>query len=134
MNSRVGLDSSVVLRLLVGEPIKQAEAAQAFLDELFEAGDKAIISDLVVSEVYFALQHHYQVPKAEALDSLAALFDSREILASGQAADVLKTKNLSSAKPGFVDRLIHAGYDAQADGMATFEKKAVRLAGTRILQ
>lgn len=134
MNSRVGLDSSVVLRLLVGEPIKQAEAAQAFLDELFEAGDKAIISDLVVSEVYFALQYHYQVPKAEAFDSLAALFDSGEILASGQADVVLKTKNLSSAKPGFVDRLIHAGYGAQAGGMVTFEKKASRLSGVRVLR
>lgn len=132
--NRVGLDSSVVLRLLIGEPIKQAEAAQAFLDELFEAGEKAVISDLVVSEVYFALQYHYQVPKAEALASLAVLFGSGEILASGHADAVLKTKNLAGSKPGFVDRLIHAEYEAQAGGMATFEKKASRLVGVRVLQ
>lgn len=59
----VGLDSSVVLRLLIGEPVELAEVAQAFLDELFELGKKAVISDLVVSEVYFALQYHYQVPQ-----------------------------------------------------------------------
>lgn len=130
----VGLDSSVVLRLLIGEPVELAEVAQAFLDELFELGKKAVISDLVVSEVYFALQYHYQVPKGEALDSLAALFDSGEILASGHADAVLKTKNLASSKPGFVDRLIHAGYVAEVDGMATFEKKSARLAGTRVLR
>jgi hypothetical protein len=31
------------------------------------------------------------------------------------------------AKPGFVERLIHAHYLNEADGMATFEKAAAKL-------
>lgn len=130
----VGLDTAVVLRLLIGEPQSQAEAAQNFLDELFEAGQQPAVSDLVVSEVYFALQFHYQVPKAEALASLKEMFDSGELVALGHADSVLKTRGLASAKPGFVDRLIHAEYEAGLDGMATFEKKAGRLASTRVLR
>ncbi len=130
----IGLDTTVIVRLLVGEPVAQAKAAQVFLNELFESGEKAAVSDLVVSETYFALQYHYNVPKAEALDALDALFQSGEIVASGAAASVLKTKKLSSAKPGFVDRLIHSYYQEKYGAMATFEKKAARLEGARVLK
>ena len=130
----VGLDTSVVLRLLVGVPEHQAQVAQTFLDELFEAGEQAAVSDLVVSEVYFALQFHYKVPKSQALASLKAMFESGEVASLGHAGSILDSRGLASAKPGFVDRLIHAEYEANADGMATFEKKAGRLASTRVLK
>jgi predicted nucleic-acid-binding protein len=128
-----GLDTTVVVRLLVGEPVAQARRARTFLDELFETGEQAAVSDLVVSEVYFALHYHYQVPKAEALASLRSLLHSGEVKGTGAAPIVLKTKNLASAKPGFVDRLIHQGYAAEGQGMATFEKKSRRLAEVRVL-
>ena len=129
----VGLDTSVVVRLLIGEPIEQVALARGFLNELFVANEKAAVSDLVVSDVYFALQYHYAVPKAKALEALSSLFESGEIVATGIAATVLKMSNLAVAKPGFVDRLIHADYERQFGAMATFEKKASRLPGTRVL-
>ncbi len=128
-----GLDTSVILRLLIGEPVDQARHAREFLDTLFESGEQAVVSDLVVTEAYFALQHHYQVPKAEALAALALLLHSGEILGNGAAPAVLKLKNLASAKPGFVDRLIHAAYSQDGGAMATFEKKSRRLENVRVL-
>lgn len=70
---KIGLDTSVILRLLIGEPAAQAERAWRALTEARAAGDATVLSDLVVSETYFALQHHYRVPKAEALEQLRAL-------------------------------------------------------------
>lgn len=128
-----GLDSSVVVRLLVGEPVEQAVRAEALLDELFEAGEKASVSDLVVSEVCFALQYHYHVPKAAALKALKELLEAGEIVATGAALEVLRTPRLASAKPGFVDRLIHWGYLESGEPMATFERRAAKLEGVRVL-
>ena len=128
----VGLDTSVVVRLLIGEPVGQAEAARAFLDELFEKRIPVGVSDLVVGEAYFALQHHYAVPKAKVIGALRTLFDSGEVIAMGSADVVLKTRGLARAKPGFVDRMIHAEY-LQSGEMATFEKKAGRLVATRVI-
>ena len=54
-----GLDTSFLLRLLTGEPESQAEQAVAELDLLREAGQKCAVSDLVISEAYYALQFHY---------------------------------------------------------------------------
>lgn len=128
-----GLDTSVVLRLLLGQPADQAARAVAFLDELSRGGHLAVVSDLVVAEVYFALQHHYGVPKRDALLGLRRLFASGEIKPLGAAAVLLSADGLATAKPGFVDRLIHGAYAASSAGMATFEKAGGKLNGTRVL-
>ena len=128
-----GLDTSVVLRLLLGQPADQAARAVAFLDELSRGGHQAVVSDLVVSEAYFALQHHYGVSKRDALLGLRRLFASGEIMPLGAAAKVLASDGLAAAKPGFVDRLVHGSYAASSAGMATFEKAGGKLDGTRVL-
>jgi predicted nucleic acid-binding protein len=130
---KVGLDTSVVLCLLVGQPVDQAQRAVAFLDELSRRGDQPVVADLVVAEVYFALQHHYGVAKRDALEGLGHLFASREIESTGYAAEVLKTDGLASARPGFIDRLIHQAYVEKGGSMATFEKEAARLKSVRVL-
>jgi predicted nucleic-acid-binding protein len=130
---RVGLDTSVVLRLLVGQPADQTVRAVAFLDELSRRGDQAVVSDLVASEVYFALQYHYGVSKHDALTGMRRLIADGEIKPLGVLADVLATTGLASAQPGFVDRLIHGAYVSAGDSMATFEKSAGRLKSARVL-
>ena len=130
---KVGLDTSVVLRLLTGQPATQAAAAVALLDEFQRRGDRAVVSDLVVAETYFALQHHYGVGKADALDALRRVFEDDEIESTGAAAAVLATRGLASAKPGFVDRLIHRAYAAGGGQMASFETAAGKLGGVMVV-
>lgn len=130
----VGLDTSVVLRLLVGEPEAQARRAMAEIDALEQRHTALWVSDLVVAEVYFALQYHYGVAKADALELLKRLFAESGIKALGTAAAVLATPRLATANPGFVDRLIHAEYAASTQEVLTFEKAAARLPGVRELQ
>lgn len=130
---KLGLDTSVVLRLLLGQPEDQAGRAVAFLDKILQAGHRAVVSDLVVAEVYFALQHHYGVSKKDSLTGLRRLFADGEIEPTGAAAKVLALEGLASAKPGFVDRLIHGAYGGAADEMVTFEKAAGRLKSVRVL-
>ena len=127
------MDTSVVLRLLLGEPAEQAARAVAFLDELAQGGQRAAVSDLVVAEAYFALQHHYGVTKRDALAGLRRLFADGEIASLGAAAEILRLEGLDSAKPGFVDRLIHRSYIREAGRMATFEKAAHKLKGVKVL-
>lgn len=130
---KIGLDTSVVLRLLLGQPAQQSNRAVAFLEERSRRGDNAVVSDLVVAETYFALQHHYGVPKKEALAALRQMFGGGEIESQGVAAEVLGAEELTSAKPGFVDRLILGAYVRSGGAMATFEKAAGRLKSVRVL-
>jgi predicted nucleic acid-binding protein len=127
-----GLDTSVVMRLLTGDPPEQAAIAAAFLDESRAAGDRLLVTDLVIAEAYFALQAKYKVPKAEALLRLRQFVESGEV-ETAAASQVLRTPNLASAKPGFVDRLIHATYSNDQARLVSFEKSVGKLAGAKVL-
>ena len=131
-SKRIGADTSFLLRLLIGEPKAQAEAAVKELDQRFAKGERLAVSDLVVAETYFALQHHYEVPKQEALDTLKEFLETPEIVALGVTQTVLAESKLGHANPGFVDRLIHADYLASTAGMLSFEKAARKLPKTQV--
>ena len=51
----VGLDTCVVVRLLIGEPEDQAETAIKYVEQCFYEGIQVCVSDIVVGEVYYAL-------------------------------------------------------------------------------
>lgn len=132
---KVGLDTSVLIRLLIGLPPAQAATALEFVKEARATGRDVVVSDLVISEAYFALQTHYEVPKAEAIDAL------REVLRSGlvepaegpAVLEALERTARSPSNPGFVDRLIHAQYERMTARMASFERAAARLPATTAL-
>lgn len=131
---KVGLDTSVVLRLLTGEPADQARSALGWLQTSKASGIVPVISDLVVSEVYFALQYHYAVSKADALRHLSVFLTSGDVTADGVVTAILAQPGLATAKPGFVDRLIHEQYRrGGAARMVTFEKAAKSLPGVELL-
>ncbi len=130
---KAGLDTSVVLRLLLGQPADQGARALAFLDALSRGGHHAVVSDLVAAEAYFALRHHYGLSKQDALMGLRRLFADGEIRPLGAVEKVLAVDGIATAKPGFVDRLIHGAYAGTTDQMVTFEKAAGKLKSVRVL-
>jgi predicted nucleic acid-binding protein len=127
----LGLDTSVVVRLLIGEPAAQAEVARALLDD---PGVEATVSDLVVGETYFALRHHYQVPHAQAVAAIRAMLADRRVHATGVAPLVLEDLWLRDQPPGLMDRLIHGDYQADGVSTVTFDRAAARLADARLLR
>jgi predicted nucleic-acid-binding protein len=127
------LDTSVVLRLLVGDPIDQFQSATRFLKEQLEAQAAVHVSDHVLAEAYFALQCFYKIPKAEALEMLCDFGEASGVTVTLIAREILALPNLASAKPGFVDRLIHGDSHAAGRTLVTFEKAAKKLVGTVVL-
>ncbi len=133
LQDELGLDTSVILRLLVGAPAKQFANAVAFLEHCAAQNVRVVVSDLVICETYFALQHHYGVPKAQALNALDQLFDSGDVHGTGVAPQVLKTPRLSTATLGFADRVIHAQYQERKASLASFEKASKKLPNALVI-
>ena len=134
MSDEMGLDTSVVVRLLTGAPADLTELARRYLMDLAASGRRAVVNDLVISEAYHSLCHHYHVSKEDALKGLHAMLEDRWIMPTGEAGRVLATPGLHRANPGFVDRLIHADYLREGREMATCEKAAGKLPGVRVLK
>ncbi|MCU0616940.1 MAG: PIN domain-containing protein [Gemmatimonadaceae bacterium] len=124
------LDTSVVLRLLVGEPPEQAEAARRHL----EASDQPVVVDrLVIAESYFALRHHYRVPHVDAAEALLALLSSDRVSASPAMTSALRAAR-AAPEPGLVDRLIVAAAQESGHTLRTFDRRLARVDGARLLR
>jgi hypothetical protein len=59
-----GLDTSVLVRVLTGEPGDLALVAVRYLEERRRAGDPVRVSDWVLAETYHALQY-LSIPSVE---------------------------------------------------------------------
>lgn len=129
----VSLDTSVLIRLLVGEPQDQHLAAMNFLSEQLRQGVEVHVADLVLAEAYFALQSYYGMPKADALHALLLFVRHAGVSVGPSAVSVLSTPNLATANPGFVDRLIHGASHSAGHTLVTFEKAAKKLPSTKVL-
>jgi predicted nucleic acid-binding protein len=122
----VGLDTSVLLRLLVGQPVGEARAARERLEEAHERGDSILVTDLVLGEAFFALHYHYGIPKEEARGKLREMALSRVvILAPPEAIWALEP----SKGAGLLDRLVHARHRAEGAVSWTFDRKMAALDG-----
>ena len=129
----IGLDTSVVLRLLTGAPAKQAETARALLAA---SRDSVCISDLVVGESYFVLRHHYAVLHTDATQALAALLDDPRVQCTGVSRRVLRdvvARGASRAVPGVMDQLILADYRANLCTLVTFDRDLAKSDGAQLL-
>jgi hypothetical protein len=99
------------------------------LRSLRATGEIPVVDDLAIAEAYFTLSYHYRIPKAEVLAALDRFLESGDVIATGVAAEILKIENLAVAKPGFVERLIHASYQRRDTMLVTFEKASAKLPG-----
>ncbi len=132
-SSSFSLDTSIVLRLLIQQPAPLYDCAALFVEEKLAANEVVSISDHVLTEAYFALQSFYQISKADALLMLSSLHKEAGLQISNIAQEVFAIPQLASAKPGFVDRLIHGTVHASGQTLVTFEKAAKKLPRTVVL-
>ena len=128
-----GLDTSVVLRLLTGQPQELASRALARYQEGIANGDAFCVSDIVASETYYAIQHHYGKTKGEALSALKAFSSGEGISFSQNFAASINTPDIHRAKPGFVDRMLASGYREQGQITLSCEKSFRRLSDTEVI-
>ena len=114
-----GLDTSVVLRLLTGEPADLADVARGRLEQAHAENDIVIVSDLVLAESYYALVYHYKKDKDEARQLLQRMATSGTI----QVDPVHALAALESAAgAGLVDRLILNRYRSMQASTLTFDR------------
>ena len=132
MTRRFGIDTSVLVRLLTGDPPADFDRCADALRHLIEAEDAVMLaSNQVIGEAYIAVQHHYGVSRA---DARAALVD---VLRSGLIEPLNGRSALAaieaSDSPGLMDRLIADDYAGSSLEVLTLDRRMASLPGTRLL-
>ena len=130
----LGLDTSIVLRLLTGTPEKQAKLALETLEESIQVGKKIMISDLVIAESYYGLCCHYDVPMEEAIKQLLNFLQSGMVTLEPNGQAIQSLKETKSKKVGFVDRMIRHQYLKNVKEVMTFDKNFSSLTHVKLLK
>ena len=131
MTRRFGIDTSILVRLLTGDPSADFEYCVSAMSALVEEGGEIFASNQVIGEAYVAVQHHYGVSKVDARASLV------EVLRSGLVAPLNGHSVFvvleAQGGPGVFDRLISDGYSREGLQVLTLDRKMASLAEVRRL-
>ena len=125
----IGLDTSVLVRLLIGEPTALATKAQERLQKAHRVRQVVIVivSDLVIAEAYHALKHHYDLEPCAIRQALLAMLTSGMVQPEPGSAVLSVLQEKKPGKAGFVDRLIQAHYEIDGVTTLTLDKAQAKI-------
>ena len=132
MTQRFGIDTSILVRLLTGEPAADFEYCVAKLSELVqESAAEIFASNQVIGEAYIAVQHHYGVTRDDARSGILDVIRSG-LVAPLNGHTVIEALEASSG-PGLFDRLIADDYRRAGLETLTLDRRMSRLQQVRRL-
>ena len=132
MTSRYGIDTSLLVRLVTGQPADLFSVCVEQLRTLVEdEGAELFASNQVVGETYVAVQHHYGVSAHEVRASLLSVLQSG-LVSPLHGHNVLNALQATGG-PGLFDRLITDDYTRARLEILTLDRKMATLPGVATL-
>ncbi len=132
MTQRYGIDTSILVRLLTGDPEEIFADCVRKLTTLVEAQEAEIFaSNQVIGEAYIAVQHHYGVSKSETRSGLLQVLRSGLVVPLNGGSVFVALETTSGC--GLLDRLIADDYQHTNLITLTLDRKMAALADTQRL-
>ena len=126
----LGIDTNVLVRLLVEDDKAQSRRARHLVDTAVAAGESLFVSLLVLLETEWVLRSRYRIIKKDILEVFSRILDSVELAFEDEASIEEAVFRWRDSSADFADCLI--GVRNQRLGCratATFDAAAVKLAG-----
>jgi len=117
------LDTSVIVRYLINEPIDMAQTAA----EIIDSEQQLIVSEIVLVETAYVLTSVYEIPRAAVVDALSSFLQRRNIrllnLSKPLALEALRHCR-DSGRNSFADALLWAeARQSETPRIYTFDKR-----------
>ncbi|MCE2961371.1 MAG: type II toxin-antitoxin system VapC family toxin [Akkermansiaceae bacterium] len=127
MTHRYGIDTSIFIRLLTGDPQTDYEKTVKRFEARLEKEPQAefFVSNQVIGEAYIALQHHYKITKTEAKSAIISVLSSG-LCSPVNGASVMEALHANHGC-GLIDRLIADDYAKDGIALLTNDQKMSRL-------
>ena len=130
MIQRYGTDTSVLVRLVTGEPQTDFQLCVEELRALTEKQEAQIYaSNQVIGEAYIVLQRYYRISADDARAELAKALTSGLVSPLNGQSVILALR--ATGNPGLFDRLIADGYQREGIGTLTLDRQMAQLTGVR---
>jgi len=131
----IGIDTNVLLRLLVRDDDAQVRAAERFIATHCSPDDPGFVSLVVVVETAWALRRLYLYDRSQIAAALSSLLDVAELEIESAAEVRSAVADFATSAAGFVDCLVaRTNAAAGCTHTVTFDRKAAKLAGFEFLK
>lgn len=130
----IGVDTNVLLRVLVEDDVAQLRAANAFLSSADRDGDPLLVSPIVIVELEWAMRKIYDRNKIEILEGLDRLRGHANIVIDDEEAVEAAINEWRTGKADLADYLISALARARgARTTMTFDRDAAETSAFTLL-
>jgi predicted nucleic-acid-binding protein len=128
-----GLDTNVLVRYLVGDDPAQQRIARGVIETEHSNESPALIHPILIVELVWVLRSAYKAPKSQIVDVLDLLLRVDAFRFIDEADFRAAVESYRTHDVDFADALLHAAYQRQGAGLATFDRRAATLSGARLL-
>jgi predicted nucleic-acid-binding protein len=131
----IGIDTNVIVRLIVNDDERQSRAAERFIREHGGSGQPCYVSDVTMIETVWVLETVYGYDRAMVADALAGLLEAEQLEFSSPIDIANAVDDFRLGRAEFADCLIgRINLRAGCTHTATFDRKAAKLAGFELLK
>jgi len=132
----IGLDTNVLLRLLVDDAEEQASRQRVLAARLIEgaeaAGERLFVTDVALCEIVWAMRYTYRVPRATIRETLGALVRTKHFTFERPEGLGRAVTAFGAGRGDFADYLIRErAREAGCGTVATFDRDLLTEDGFR---
>jgi predicted nucleic-acid-binding protein len=130
----IGVDTNVIVRLLVADDEKQADAASRYLKEHCPSDEPALLSNIVLVECAWVLEDLYDYSRTQIAEAIEGLLATAQLRAANATEVATAVQRFRSSSADFADCLIGVNNaSAGCEYTATFDRKASKLPEFQLL-
>jgi predicted nucleic-acid-binding protein len=130
----IGLDTNVLVRYLAQDDAQQSARASALIESL-TLEEPGYVTQVALVEIVWVLSSLYAAGRDEIAKVVEGLLRTRELQLEAAETVWKALRSFASSKADFADCLIErACHDAKCEYTATFDAKAAKSAGLRLIK
>jgi len=130
----IGIDTNILLRLVVADDPKQAVAARDFIFENCNSDEPGYVSHIVLVELAWTLARAYGFRRSRIADAMEQILETTQLDVDSSSDVSAAVKDYRAGSADFADCLIaRTNISSGCEHTITFDRKAARLPGFKLL-
>ena len=131
----IGIDSNILVRLIVADEPGQVAIARNFIHEHCTSDDPGYISNVVLAEVVWILSRGYKYSRGQVAVAIERMMDTAQLQIESTTDVAAALADYRRGPAGFTDCFIgHLNRTSECTHTVTFDRKAAKLKGFELLK
>lgn len=130
----IGIDTNLLLRLILADDPRQAVVAREFILENCSSQEPGFISNIVLVELAWSLARPCGFNRAQIADAIEQILETAQLQVESSTDVAAAVNEYRRGSADFADCLLgRSNLTAECSHTVTFDRKAARLAGFKLL-